>query len=86
MGKKTSKHIRAAAVNAERHNRREKHLDHPRPELQPEDKAKWIWEAEDKKSVYQMQKQAEREYVAKEIIVKGKYGEYKKPTSSCRLP
>jgi hypothetical protein len=33
-----------------------------------------------------MQKQAEREYVAKEIIVKGKYGEYKKPTSSCRLP
>ena len=77
MGKKTSKHIRAAAVNADRHNRREKHLDHPRPELQPEDKAKWIWEAEDKKSVYQMQKQAEREYAAKEVIVKGKYGEYK---------
>lgn len=77
MGKKTSKHIRAAAVNAERHNRREKHLDHPRPELQPEDKAKWIWEVEDKKSVYQMQRQAEREYAAKEVIVKGKYGEYK---------
>lgn len=76
MGKKTSKHIRAAAVNAERHNRREKHLDHPRPELQPEDKAKWIWEVEDKKSVYQM-RQAEREYAAKEVIVKGKYGEYK---------
>ncbi len=64
-------------MNADRHNRREKHLDHPRPELQPEDKAKWIWEAEDKKSVYQMQKQAEREYAAKEVIVKGKYGEYK---------
>ena len=77
MGKKTSKHIRAAAVNADRHNRREKNLDHPRPELQPEDKAKWIWEVEDKKSVYQMQKQAEREYAAKEVIVKGKYGEYK---------
>ena len=33
MGKKTSKHIRAAAVNAERHNRREKHLDHPDLEI-----------------------------------------------------
>lgn len=64
-------------MNAERHNRREKHLEHPRPELQPEDKAKWIWEVEDKKSVYQMQKQAEREYAAKERTVKGKYGEYK---------
>ena len=52
MGKKTSKHIRAAAVKAERHNRREKHLDHPRPELQLEDKAKWIWEAEDKKNIF----------------------------------
>ena len=77
MRKKTSKHIRAAAVNADRHNRREKHLEHPRPELQPEDKTKWIWEVEDKKSVYQMQRQAEREYAAKEVIVKGKYGEYK---------
>ncbi|MBO4464214.1 MAG: hypothetical protein J5797_08495 [Prevotella sp.] len=77
MGKKTSKHIKAAAVNAERHNRREKHLEHPRPELQPEDRTKWIWEVEDKKSVYQMQKQAEREYAAKERTVKGKYGEYK---------
>ena len=77
MGKKTSKHIRAAAVNADRHNRREKHLEHPRPELQPEGKTKWIWEAEDKNSVYQMQRQAEREYAAKEVIVKGKYGEYK---------
>ena len=77
MGKKTSKHIRAAAVNADRHNRREKRLEHPRSELQPEDKTKWIWEAEDKKSVYQMQRQAEREFAAKEVIVKGKYGEYK---------
>ena len=77
MEKKTSKHFRAAAVNAERHNRREKHLDHPRPELQPDDKTKWIWEAEDKKSVYQMQRQAEREYAAKEVTVKGRHGEYK---------
>ena len=67
MGKKTSKHIRAAAVNADRHNRREKHLDHPRPELQPEDKAKWIWEVEDKKSVYQMQKQAKLDHATEEL-------------------
>ena len=76
MGKKTSKHFRAAAICADRHNRREKHLDHPRPELQPEDRSKWIWEVEDKKSVYQMRKQAEKEYNSKKVIAKGKYGEY----------
>ena len=76
MGKKTSKHFRAATVNADRHNRREKELGHVRPKLQPEDKSKWMWEAPDKKSVYQMRKQAKHEYAAKEIIVKGKHGQY----------
>lgn len=74
MGKKTSKHFRAAAIAADKHNKREKQLDHPRPELQPEDKAIWVWEADGKKSIYEMRKQAEKEYFAKERTIRGKDG------------
>lgn len=74
MGKKTSKHFRAASISADKHNKRMKNLEHPRPELQPEDKALWIWEAADKKSVYEMRKEAEKEYFAKERTIRGKDG------------
>ena len=74
MGKKTSKHFRAVSISADKHNKREKVLEHPRPELQPENKANWIWETEDKESVYKMRKRAEREYYAKERTIKGKNG------------
>lgn len=76
MGKKTSKHFRAASINADRHNRREKDLGHVRDDLQPQEKNLWMWEANDKKSIYAMRKQAEREYADKEVTVKGKYGNY----------
>lgn len=69
MGKKTSKHFRAAALSADRHNRREKHLDHPRTELQPADKSKWIWEAEGKLSIAKMKAQAAREFARNPITV-----------------
>lgn len=74
MGKKTMKHFKAASISADKHNKREKQLEHPRPELQPENTPDWIWEAEDKESVYMMRKRAEREYYAKERTIKGKNG------------
>jgi len=69
MAKKTSKHFRAAALSADRHNRREKMLEHPRPELQPQEKSKWIWEVKDKLSIAQMKAQAAREFAAKPVTV-----------------
>ena len=76
MAKKTSKHFRPAAINSERHNKREKDLSHVRHDLQPEDHKQWMWEAPDKKSVYAMRKQAEREYQAVKVVVNGKHGQY----------
>ena len=76
MGKKTSKHFKPASINADRHNKREKDLSHVRHDLQPEDQSKWIWEAPNKKSIFAMRAQAEREYKAVEVHAKGKYGEY----------
>ena len=61
---KTMKKFRAAALDCDKHNKREKQLSHTRPELQPTDPKEWMWEAPDKKSVYQMRKQAEKEYHA----------------------
>ena len=61
---KTMKKFRAAALNCDKHNKREKQLSHTRPELQPKDPKEWMWEAPDKKSVYLMRKQAEKEYQA----------------------
>ena len=46
------------------------------PELQPKDPKEWMWEAPDKKSVYLMRKQAEKEYHAVEVIAHGKHGDY----------
>ena len=74
MGKKTMKHFKAASISADKHNKREKQLDHPRPELQPENTREWIWEVEDKESVYMMRKRAEREYYEKERTIIGKNG------------
>ena len=74
MGNKTMKHFRAAANSADRHNRREKYLEHPRPELQPEDRASWIWEVADKISIAQMKAQAAREYAAHPMLIKRKNG------------
>ena len=74
MGEKTSKHFCAAALSADRHNRREKMLEHPRPELQPQEKSKWIWEAKDKLSIAQMKAQAAREFAAKPVTVHRKNG------------
>ena len=74
MSKKTSKHFRPASISADKHNKREKPLGHTRPELQPEDKASWVWEAEDKQSVYKMRKQAEEEYFAVERSIQRKDG------------
>ena len=68
MAKKTSKHFRPAAINSERHNKREKDLSHVRHDLQTEDHKQWMWEAPDKKSVYAMRKQAEREYQAVKVV------------------
>lgn len=73
---KTMKKFRAAALNCDKHNKREKQLSHTRPELQPKDPKEWMWEAPDKKSVYLMRKQAEKEYHAVEVIAHGKHGDY----------
>ncbi len=73
---KTMKKFRAAALNCDLHNKREKQLSHTRPELQPKDPKEWMWEAPDKKSVYQMRKLAEKEYHAVEVIAHGKHGDY----------
>ena len=73
---KTMKKFRAAALNCDKHNKREKQLSHTRPELQPKDPKEWMWEAPDKKSVYLMRKQAEQEYHAVEVIAHGKHGDY----------
>ncbi len=73
---KTMKKFRAAALNCDKHNKREKQLSHTRPELQPKDPKEWMWEAPDKKSVYLMRKQAETEYHAVEVIAHGKHGDY----------
>ena len=73
---KTMVKFRAAALNCDRHNKREKQLGHTRPELQPTDKNKWMWEAPGKQSVYMMRKQAEREYHAIPVVAHGKHGDY----------
>ena len=73
---KTMKKFRAAALNCDRHNKREKQLGHTRPELQPADKTKWMWEAPGKQSVYMMRKQAEREYHAIPVVAHGRHGDY----------
>ena len=66
---KTMKKFRAAALNCDKHNKREKQLSHTRPELQPKDSKEWMWEAPDKKSVYLMRKQAEKEYQDRKSVV-----------------
>lgn len=76
MAKKTCKHFKSASINADKHNRREKELPHTRKEFQSVDRSLWMWEAPDKKSIYAMRSQAEREYKAIEVRAKGKYGEY----------
>lgn len=73
---KTMVKFRAAALNCDRHNKREKQLGHTRPELQPADKNKWMWEAPGKQSVYMMRKQAEKEYHAIPVVAHGKHGDY----------
>lgn len=73
---KTMVKFRAAALNCDRHNKREKQLGHTRPELQPADKSNWIWETPGKQSVYMMRKQAEREYHAIPVVAHGKHGNY----------
>lgn len=73
---KTMVKFRAAALNCDRHNKREKQLGHTRPELQPTDKKKWMWETPGKQSVYMMRKQAEREYHAIPVVAHGKHGNY----------
>lgn len=74
---KTMCKFRGAAINCDLHNKREKeNLPHTRKDLEPENPSEWIWEAEGKKSIYQMRKQAEKEYHQVEVIAKGKYGEY----------
>ena len=73
---KTMVKFRAASLNCDRHNKREKQLGHTRPELQPADKSNWIWETPGKQSVYMMRKQAEKEYHAIPVVAHGKHGNY----------
>ena len=77
MAKAASIHFVAAKVAADKHNKREKDLSYVRKEMEQNvPLEKWFWESPNYKSVYELRKQAEKEYYDKEISVVGNHGPY----------